>query len=213
MTNEKINIYSFFKEDLTEKEAVSQIKEIIQQFDYPLEKNVETEIIDQILFKGAGAVDEFKSIFGIKDSKKIKLKLNENKELSAYLDQTKLLTNEEKKLEVEKILYDMGLEISEEPKINEFLDEFVSIGSKAIENFKDIFGMKHKKTLLAKIENNPKLSRSNRFLTQNSNETNVAEELNKELLKLEYDKSKDEWVNRFLKDFLAKETKDFKVCF
>ena len=107
----------------------------------------------------------------------------------------------------------MGLEISEEPKINEFLDEYISLGSKAIENFKEIFGIKYKKILLAKIENNPKLRRPNRFLTQNSNETNVAEELNKELLKLEYDKSKYEWVNGFLKDFLAKETKDFKVCF
>jgi len=39
----------------------------------------------------------------------------------------------------------------------------------------------------------------------------VADELNKELLKLNYDKSKDEWLNSFIKDFLAKEIKDFKV--
>ena len=102
---------------------------------------METEIINQILIKGIGAVDDFKSVFGTFDCKKVKLKLNEKKELSAYLDQTKMMTNEEKKLEVEKILTEMGLEISEEPKLNEFLDEYVSLGSKAIENFKDIFGI------------------------------------------------------------------------
>jgi hypothetical protein len=163
------------------------------------------------LIKGVDAIDEFKTIFGVLDSKNLKSKLNESKELSAYLDQTKMSTYEEKRLEVTKILKEMGYEISEVPKINDFLDEFVKKGSKSIENFKEIFGIKHEKTLLAKIESNPKLRRFNRLLTQKSNETGVEDELNKELLKLSYDRSKDDWVNSFIKDFLAREKKNFKV--
>jgi len=163
------------------------------------------------LIKGVDAVDEFKTIFGILDSKNLKSKLNERQELSAYLDQTKMSTNEEKRLEVTKILVEMGYEINEVPRINEFIDEFINKGSKSIENFKDIFGIKHPKTLLTKIESNPKLRRFNRLLTQKSNETGVEDELNKELLKLSYDRSKDDWVNSFIKDFLAREKKNFKV--
>ena len=201
-----------FKADLTEEEAFSRIKEIIQQFDYPIESLEEKEIIDRILTKGVDAINEYKTVFGSIDSKNLKTKLNENKELSSYLAQTRMLTNEEKRAEITKILTSMGYDISEEPRINEFLDEFVIKGSKSIEKFKDIFGIKHEKTLLANIEKNPKLHRFNRLLSQNFNETEMADELNKELLKLDYDKSRDSWINNFIKDFLGKEKKDLKVC-
>ncbi len=206
-----IIIFFEFFQVLTEEEAFLKIKEIIQQFDYQLETQKETEIIERILIKGVDAIDEFKTIFGILDSKNLKSKLNERKELSTYLDQTKMTTDEEKRLEVTKILIDMGFEINEVPRINEFLDEFVKKGSKSIENFKDVIGIKHEKILLAKIERNPKLRRFDKLLARKSNETDVADELNKELLNLKYDKSKNEWVNSFIKDFLAREKKDFKV--
>ncbi len=213
-TNKKqslINKLNYIFSLSTEEEVILQIKEIIQQFDYQLETQKESEIIERILIKGVDAIDEYKKIFGILDSKSLKSKLNERKELSVYLDQTKMSTDEEKRLEVTKILNEMGYEISEEPKINEFIDEFVIKGSESIENFKDVFGIKQDKILRAKIESNPKLRRFNRLLTQKSNEPDVAGELDKELLKLKYDKSNDEWVNSFIKDFLAKEKKDFKV--
>jgi len=110
---------------LTDEEAFLQIKEIIQQFDYQLETQSEAEIIERILNKGVDAVDEFRTIFGILDSKNLKSKLDESKGLSAYLNQTKMFTDEEKRLEVTKILIEMGYEINDVPGINEFLEEFV----------------------------------------------------------------------------------------
>jgi len=201
--------------NVSKKDVCDELEKILHELDY--EKDSESWVVDftqAFIGKGIEAIDEFKHKLGVKDTAKLKTKIEDNSMINLYLKkiktaQSSTVTKTEAISELEKLLSDEDYDQIDNPWLGTFIKKFSIQGIGAIDEFGSKFGEKDLKKIKNAILNNPKLFTYSKSigmdLEKREDELITPEKASNEIKKIfkeiGYDIYNTEWLTRFLDDF------------